>query len=72
MATGEGKTLLLLYRCTLMHCREKVCMLLQLTITLPRRDSEWMGMLFEFHGLKVDCIDNHEPNSDERRNAYLS
>ena len=39
---------------------------------LARRDSEWMGMLFEFHGLKVDCIDNHEPNSDERRNAYLA
>ena len=39
---------------------------------LARRDSEWNGPLFEFHGLKVDCIDKHEPNSQERRNAYLA
>ncbi|MBO7228650.1 MAG: SEC-C domain-containing protein, partial [Bacteroidales bacterium] len=37
---------------------------------LAKRDSEWMGMLFEFHGLSVDCIDKHEPNSEERRKAY--
>jgi preprotein translocase subunit SecA len=39
---------------------------------LARRDSEWMGPLYEFHGLAVDCIDKHEPNSEERRKAYLA
>ncbi|MFA7451356.1 MAG: preprotein translocase subunit SecA, partial [Bacteroidales bacterium] len=37
---------------------------------LSRRDSEWMGPLYEFHGLKVDCLDKHQPNSEERRRAY--
>ncbi|MCD4746604.1 MAG: SEC-C domain-containing protein, partial [Bacteroidales bacterium] len=39
---------------------------------LAKRDSEWMGILYEFHGLKVDCIDKHKPNSPERRNAYVA
>ncbi len=39
---------------------------------LAKRDSEWMGVLYEFHGLKVDCIDKHEPNSEPRRKAYLA
>ena len=39
---------------------------------LAKRDSEWMGTLYEFHGLKVDCIDRHQPNSTARRNAYLA
>jgi preprotein translocase subunit SecA len=39
---------------------------------LAQRDSEWMGVLYEFHGLKVDTIDKHEPNSEARRNAYLA
>ncbi len=39
---------------------------------LAKRDSEWMGALYEFHGLKVDCIDKHEPNSKARRDAYLA
>jgi preprotein translocase subunit SecA len=37
---------------------------------LAKRDSEWMGPLYEFHGLSVDCIDKHQPNSPERRKAY--
>ena len=39
---------------------------------LAKRDSEWMGVLYEFHGLKVDCIDKHDPNSEPRRQAYLA
>src|SRR5690606_27102217 len=39
---------------------------------LAKRDSEWMGPLYEFHGLRVDCIDKHEPNSESRRLAYLA
>ena len=39
---------------------------------LAKRDSEWMGMLFQFHGLTVDCIDRHDPNSEPRRKAYLA
>ena len=39
---------------------------------LAKRDSEWMGLIFEFHGLSVDCIDKHQPNSDERRKAYMA
>src|SRR5690606_18487753 len=39
---------------------------------LARRDSEWMGPIFEFHGMSIDCIDKHQPNSDERRKAYLA
>ena len=39
---------------------------------LSKRDSEWMGPIFEFHGLTVDCIDKHQPNSDSRRKAYLA
>ena len=39
---------------------------------LAKRDSEWMGPLYQFHGLSVDCIDKHQPNSEERRQAYLA
>ena len=39
---------------------------------LAKRDSQWMGPIFEFHGLSIDCIDNHSPNSEERRQAYLA
>ena len=39
---------------------------------LAKRDSEWMGPLYMFHGLSVDCIDRHQPNSDARRQAYLA
>ena len=39
---------------------------------LAKRDAQWMGPLFQFHGMSVDCIDNHQPNSNERRKAYLA
>ena len=53
-----------------MPFREKAFILVTVNDYLAKRDSEWMGVLYEFHGLKVDCIDKHEPNSDARRKAY--
>ncbi|MGD0709813.1 MAG: preprotein translocase subunit SecA [Bacteroidales bacterium] len=72
MATGEGKTLVATLPMYLNALPGKGVHVVTVNDYLARRDSEWMGMLFEFHGLKVDCIDNHEPNSDERRNAYFA
>ncbi len=72
MATGEGKTLVATLPVYLNALAGRGVHLVTVNDYLAKRDSEWMGMLFEFHGLKVDCIDRHEPNSDSRRNAYLA
>ena len=70
MATGEGKTLVATLPVYLNALPGKGVHVVTVNDYLAKRDSEWMGMLFEFHGLKVDCIDKHEPHSDERKAAY--
>jgi preprotein translocase subunit SecA len=72
MATGEGKTLVATFPAFLNALGGKGVHIVTVNDYLARRDSEWMGPLFEFHGLKVDCIDKHQPNSQARRNAYLA
>jgi preprotein translocase subunit SecA len=72
MATGEGKTLVSTLPAYLNALAGQGVHIVTVNDYLARRDSEWNGPLFEFHGLKVDCIDKHEPNSTERRNAYLA
>jgi len=70
MATGEGKTLVATLPVYLNALPGKGVHVVTVNDYLAKRDSEWMGMLFEFHGLSVDCIDKHEPHSDERKAAY--
>jgi preprotein translocase subunit SecA len=70
MATGEGKTLVATFPAFLNALAKRGVHIVTVNDYLARRDSEWMGPLFQFHGLNVDCIDKHEPNSPERRNAY--
>jgi preprotein translocase subunit SecA len=72
MQTGEGKTLVATLPVFLNALAGKGVHLVTVNDYLARRDSEWMAPLFEFHGMKVDCIDYHQPNSEERRNAYLA
>ncbi len=72
MSTGEGKTLVGTLPMYLNALPGKGVHVVTVNDYLARRDSEWMGTLFEFHGLRVDCIDKHQPNSEERRNAYLA
>ncbi|NRF38761.1 preprotein translocase subunit SecA [Pedobacter foliorum] len=72
MATGEGKTLVSTLPAYLNALAGQGVHIVTVNDYLARRDSEWNGPLFEFHGLKVDCIDKHEPNSQERRDAYLA
>ena len=72
MATGEGKTLVATLSVYLNALPGKGVHVVTVNDYLAKRDSEWMGVLFEFHGLRVDCIDKHEPNSEERRKAYLA
>ena len=72
MATGEGKTLVGTLPAYLNALAGQGVHIVTVNDYLARRDSEWNGPLFEFHGLRVDCIDKHQPNSDERRNAYLA
>jgi preprotein translocase subunit SecA len=72
MATGEGKTLVATFPAFLNALAKRGVHIVTVNDYLARRDSEWMGPLFQFHGLNVDCIDKHEPNSIERRNAYLA
>ncbi|MFU8844213.1 MAG: preprotein translocase subunit SecA, partial [Bacteroidales bacterium] len=72
MATGEGKTLVATLPVYLNALAGKGVHIVTVNDYLAKRDSEWMGVLYEFHGLKVDCIDKHQPNSAERRNAYLA
>jgi len=70
MATGEGKTLVATLPAFLNALAKRGVHIVTVNDYLAKRDSEWMAPIFEFHGLTVDCIDKHEPNSDERRNAY--
>jgi preprotein translocase subunit SecA len=70
MATGEGKTLVATLPVYLNALTGRGVHVVTVNDYLARRDSEWMGPLFEFHGLEVDCIDKHRPNSEERRRAY--
>jgi len=72
MATGEGKTLVATLPVYLNALPGKGVHVVTVNDYLAKRDSEWMGMLFEFHGLTVDCIDKHEPHSEERRRAYAA
>ncbi|HBS85894.1 MAG: preprotein translocase subunit SecA [Bacteroidetes bacterium GWF2_38_335] len=70
MATGEGKTLVATLPVFLNALSGRGVHLVTVNDYLARRDSEWMGPLYEFHGLTVDCIDKHQPNSEERKRAY--
>ena len=70
MATGEGKTLVATLPVFLNALTGNGVHVVTVNDYLAKRDSEWMGPLYEFHGLSVDCIDKHRPNSDERRRAY--
>ncbi|MEG1634415.1 MAG: preprotein translocase subunit SecA [Rikenellaceae bacterium] len=70
MATGEGKTLVATLPIFLNALTRKGVHVVTVNDYLAKRDSEWMGPMFEFHGLTIDCIDRHQPNSEERRNAY--
>ncbi len=72
MATGEGKTLVATLPVYLNALSGKGVHIVTVNDYLARRDSQWMGLLYQFHGLTVDTIDNHQPNSHERRQAYLS
>jgi preprotein translocase subunit SecA len=70
MATGEGKTLVATFPAFLNALARRGVHLVTVNDYLARRDSEWMAPLYQFHGLTIDCIDRHEPNSLARRNAY--
>lgn len=70
MATGEGKTLVSTLPAYLNALAGEGVHVVTVNDYLARRDSEWNGPIFEWLGLRVDCIDKHEPNSDARRNAY--
>ena len=70
MATGEGKTLVATLPVFLNALTGRGVHVITVNDYLAKRDSEWMGPIYQFHGLSVDCIDKHTPNSDERRIAY--
>lgn len=70
MQTGEGKTLVATLPVYLNALAGKGVHVVTVNDYLAKRDSEWMGPLYQFHGLTVDCIDRHQPNSAARRNAY--
>ena len=70
MATGEGKTLVATLPVFLNALTGNGVHVVTVNDYLAKRDSEWMGPLYQFHGLSVDCIDKHRPNSNERRKAY--
>ena len=70
MATGEGKTLVATLPVFLNALAGKGVHLVTVNDYLAKRDSEWMGPLYQFHGLSIDCIDKHQPNSDARKRAY--
>jgi preprotein translocase subunit SecA len=71
MATGEGKTLVSTLPVFLNALTGRGVHVVTVNNYLAKRDSEWNAPLFQFHGLSVDCIDKHEPNTQERRDAYL-
>ena len=70
MATGEGKTLVATLPVFLNALTGNGVHVVTVNDYLAKRDSEWMGPLYQFHGLSVDCIDKHQPNSEARRKAY--
>ncbi|HHT30757.1 preprotein translocase subunit SecA [Petrimonas mucosa] len=70
MATGEGKTLVATLPVFLNALTHRGVHVVTVNDYLSKRDSEWMGPIYMFHGLSVDCIDKHEPNSEARRKAY--
>ncbi len=70
MATGEGKTLVATLPVFLNALTGNGVHMVTVNDYLAKRDSEWMGPLYMFHGLRVDCIDKHQPNSEARRKAY--
>ena len=72
MATGEGKTLVATLPVFLNALTGNGVHVVTVNDYLAKRDSEWMGPLYMFHGLSVDCIDKHRPNSPERRKAYMA
>ena len=72
MATGEGKTLVATLPVFLNALTHNGVHVVTVNDYLAKRDSEWMGPLYMFHGLSVDCIDKHRPNSDDRRKAYMA
>jgi len=72
MATGEGKTLVATLPVFLNALAGRGVHIVTVNDYLSKRDSEWMGPIYEFHGLSVDCIDKHQPNSEARRKAYYS
>ena len=72
MATGEGKTLVATLPIYLNALAGRGVHIVTVNDYLAKRDSEWNGPIFEFLGLTVDCIDKHQPNSPERRKAYLA
>ena len=71
MATGEGKTLVATLPVFLNALTGRGVHIVTVNDYLAKRDAEWMGPIFQFHGLSIDCIDKHQPNSPERRAAYL-
>ena len=72
MFTGEGKTLTATLPVFLNALTGKGVHVVTVNDYLAKRDSEWMGPIYMFHGLSVDCIDKHQPNSEARRRAYLA
>ncbi len=72
MATGEGKTLVATLSVFLNALTGNGVHVVTVNDYLAKRDSEWMGPIYMFHGLSVDCIDKHQPNSEQRRQAYLA
>jgi preprotein translocase subunit SecA len=72
MQTGEGKTLSATLPVYLNALSGNGVHLVTVNNYLAKRDAEWMGPLYQFHGLSIDCIDKHQPNSEERRQAYLA
>ncbi len=72
MATGEGKTLVATLPVFLNALTGNGVHVVTVNDYLAKRDSEWMGPLYMFHGLSVDCIDKHQPNTEERRRAYMA
>jgi preprotein translocase subunit SecA len=70
MATGEGKTLVATLPVFLNALARRGVHIVTVNDYLSKRDAEWMGPIYEFHGLTVDCIDKHQPNSEARRKAY--
>ena len=72
MATGEGKTLVATLPVYLNALSGRGVHVVTVNDYLSKRDSEWMGPLYQFHGLSVECIDKHRPNTEARRQAYLA